>query len=70
MRTGNPYLLTDVEIETLEWVSLGKTYSDISEIMQVTVSAINHRMLKAMDKLGAANSAGAVGVALRNGVLK
>lgn len=70
MRTGNPYQLSDKEIETLEWISHGKTYSEAGEILGVCTSAINHRMLRTMDKLGANNAAGAVGIGLRDGILK
>jgi len=70
MKTGNSYDLSDKEIETLNWVSHGKSYEQVGEILHVTHAAIHTRMVRISEKLGTSNRTGCVAKALREGILK
>ena len=62
--------LSEKEIQTLHWVSQGKTYTEIAEILCIATTTINNRMVKVYRKIGAQNAAGAVGIAIRKGLVK
>lgn len=62
--------LTEHDREVLRWLSLGKRAPDIAEIMTTTVNAVHQSVHRIMNKLGASTHAGAVGTALRRGLIK
>lgn len=51
--------LSDREIEVLRWTAEGKTSSDVSEIMQITVRTVNFHVNNILIKLGASNKTAA-----------
>lgn len=61
--------LSRLELDVLLWLSKGKRYADISEIMTMSVDSIYAHTHRIMNKLGAGTSAGAVGIALRKGII-
>lgn len=62
--------LTEHDCEVLRWLSFGKRAPDIAEIMTTTVNAVHQSVHRIMNKLGASTHAGAVGSALRRGLIK
>ncbi len=62
-KTG-PNPLTLRERESLTWAAVGKTHSDIAEIMGITERTVTAHMVSAAEKLGAANRVNAVVIAL------
>lgn len=64
------YTLTQQEIAILQWLSYGKTNRDIACIMRVSVSVVEQKVFKLKNKIAANTQAGAVGIALRNGIIK
>ena len=59
--------LTEPQLEVVRWLSQGKTYSEIAEIMGLTASCLQHRMTRAFNSTGASNAPGIVAMALRRG---
>lgn len=57
------------EIEVLRWLSLGKRNEEIAQIMSLNDNHIRQITYRIRDKLGANTSAGAVGIALRRGLI-
>jgi LuxR family quorum sensing-dependent transcriptional regulator len=70
MKNRHAYNLSDKEVEALSWLSVGKTHVEIAEILGVSRHAIRDRIIKAFDKIGAHNGTGAVGICLREGIIK
>jgi DNA-binding CsgD family transcriptional regulator len=64
-----PFKLSSREVDILRWISYGKQYSEIAELMNTTSNAINQQAYNILNKLGAHTAAGAVGIALRKGVI-
>lgn len=65
-----PFKLSEREVVILRWISLGKQYNEIAELMGTTSNAINQQAYNILNKLGAHTAAGAVGIALRKGIIK
>lgn len=61
--------LSDIELEVVKWLSLGKRQNEIAEIMNVKTNAIHQRIFLIMNKLGTNTSAGIVAIALRRGLI-
>lgn len=59
--------LTPAQIEVVQWLSHGKNYSDIAEIIGATSKAIYRRMDRAWVSTGTQNRHGIVAMALRKG---
>lgn len=62
-------VLTDIELECLKWTSVGKTAWAISVLLDVSERTVHYHLAEASKKLGAPNKTGAVGIALRHGLL-
>lgn len=63
-------IFSEKELTILEWISKGKRYEEIAEIMGISYPNVSARMVMIITKLGAATGAGAVGIALRKGIIK
>jgi DNA-binding CsgD family transcriptional regulator len=61
--------LTRRELEILKWVKHGKSNTEISDIMSVSVKTIEYHVGNILKKLGAANRTAAVVIAIRNKLL-
>eukprot|EP00887_Chlorella_sp_A99_P003802 scaffold31.g3802.t1 len=61
--------LTDREVEVLKWVADGKTASEISMIMLISVHTVNFHVKKAVTKLNTSNTTAAVTRAAMLGLL-
>ena len=61
--------LTDRELEILKWVKDGKSNSEISEIMGLSVKTIEYHVGNILKKLGAANRTTAVVIAIKHRLL-
>jgi len=67
-RLGNDYdrvTLTDRELEILKWVKDGKSNSEISEIMHLSIKTIEYHVGNLLRKLGATNRTTAVVIAIK-----
>lgn len=62
--------LTATEKQVLTWLSHGKHYEDISELLGMTKNAVHQHAHHMMNKLGASSAAGAVGAGLRRGLIE
>lgn len=56
-------VLSSREAEILYWSSTGKTYAEVAEILQLTVSTIKFHMGKTVKKLGVKNAKHAISLA-------
>lgn len=63
-------ILSDREIDCLNWTASGKTSSEIAEIMQLSEHTVNHYLNRATKKLDTVNRTQAVAKALRIGIIK
>lgn len=63
-------ILSDREIECLNWTASGKTSIEIAEIMQLSEHTVNHYLTRATKKLETVNRTQAVAKALRIGLIK
>ena len=63
-------LLTDGEVQTLNWLSLGKRAKDIAMIMECKTDDVYWRIKRVQEKLSCNTICGAVGKALRSGLIK
>ena len=61
--------LTNRELEILKWVKDGKSNSEISEIMDLSVKTIEYHVGNILKKLGAANRTTAVVIAIKHRLL-
>jgi DNA-binding NarL/FixJ family response regulator len=68
-KAEHQFKLTPREVTILEWISKGKQYKEIASLMDSTVNAINQQAFTILNKLGAHTNAGAVGLALRRGII-
>ena len=59
--------LTEHQLEIVKWLSFGKTYSDIADIVGVSRKAISRRMDRAYPVTGTGTPQGIVAMALRKG---
>lgn len=64
-----PYGLTVSEVIILQWVSHGKKYSEIAQILESNESAVKQHMVRVLNKLGACTNSGAVAIALRKKII-
>lgn len=55
------------ELETVRWLSLGKTAQEAADIMRISIHTVNHNIISAMHKTGAHKATGLVGMAMREG---
>lgn len=55
------------ELETVKWLSLGRTAEETASIMEISIHTINRNIINAMSKTGACKATGLVGLALRSG---
>lgn len=55
------------QLEIVKWLSFGKTYCDIAEIVGVSRKAVSRRMDRAYPATGTATPQGIVALALRKG---
>lgn len=67
--TSTKISLTAREIEVLKWIADGKTSSETSEILHISVDTVNFHMKNAILKLRSTNKTGAVVRALMLGLL-
>ena len=61
--------LKDQEIETLNWLSHGKSTEDIAQIMGITERTVNYHVMRIKEKLGVETRAHAVANAMRSGII-
>lgn len=61
--------LTDREVEVLKWVADGKTATEISMIMLISVYTVNFHVKNAVTKLNTSNATAAVARAAMLGLL-
>lgn len=66
---AEPPRLTRRECEVLELVAAGLPTPELARALVISPHSVESHVRKAMDKLGAANRAHAVALALRNGFL-
>ena len=62
--------LTERERECLVWTSAGKTSAETGAILTISENTVNHYLSSAAAKLGTANKAHTVAMAIRRGLLK
>jgi DNA-binding CsgD family transcriptional regulator len=62
--------LSKMQLEVLYWLSVGKRAQDIGDIMGITKWAVYLHTYRILDALGTSNAAGAVGIALRKGIIQ
>lgn len=62
--------LTVRELQCLEWISVGKTNFEITEILGLSEHVVNQYISIASSKLHASHRTHAVGIALRLGLIK
>ena len=62
-----PCPLTRRQIECLQWVSVGKTMTEIAAIIGISASTVGHHLADAQARLGASNGSQTIAVALRKG---
>ncbi|MBA4799312.1 helix-turn-helix transcriptional regulator [Rhizobium rosettiformans] len=70
MDSRNSDMLTDRELDCLNWTAAGKTSVEIAEILTLSEHTINHYLNRATKKLDAVNRTQAVAKALRLGLIK
>ena len=58
------------EIEILQWIADGKTLNEIAQCQEVGYWVVSKTISQILDRLGAANSVGAVAIGFRRGLLK
>lgn len=63
-------VLTDREIDCLNWTAAGKTSAEIAEILGLSEHTVNHYLNRAAKKLDTVNRTQAVAKALRIGLIK
>ncbi|MDE1159591.1 MAG: LuxR C-terminal-related transcriptional regulator [Neorhizobium sp.] len=63
-------LLTDREVDCLNWTAAGKTSAEIAEILGLSEHTVNHYLNRAAKKLDTVNRTQAVAKALRIGLIK
>lgn len=63
-------LLSDREIDCLNWTSAGKTSAEIADILGLSEHTVNHYLNRAARKLDSVNRTQAVAKALRLGLIK
>jgi DNA-binding CsgD family transcriptional regulator len=68
-RAGPTARLTDREAEVLRWAARGKTMQETAEILSINRRTVEKTLENAMNKLGAANKAHAVAMALLQGLI-
>jgi len=62
-------ILSPREIEVLQWLKVGKSSWDISEILHISERTVNFHIRNIMQKLDAVNRTQAVAVAIETGLL-
>lgn len=62
--------LTDLEVEIIHWVSLGKTSLDVATIMGGNETTVQKRIERIMAKVGVETRGALVGWSLRNAVIE
>ncbi len=67
---ANSDMLTERELDCLNWTAAGKTSVEIAEILTLSEHTINHYLNRATKKLDAVNRTQAVAKALRLGLIK
>lgn len=55
------------ELETVRWLSLGKTAQETADLMRISIHTVNHNIMRSLDKTGTHRATGLVGRALREG---
>lgn len=63
-------LLSEREIEVIQWISQGKTSSEIGIILDLSEHTVNHHFTMACKKLNAVNRAHAISTAMRLGLIR
>lgn len=61
--------LSKRELEVLKWSAIGKTASDIACILSLSISTVNFHIRSVIAKTNAANKAGAVAIAVGQGLI-
>jgi LuxR family quorum sensing-dependent transcriptional regulator len=67
---GDKLLLTPRERQVLTWVAKGKSAWEIGEILHIAKRTVDEHVQTTFHKLGAANRAHAVAIALREGMIQ
>ena len=62
-------ILSPREIEVLQWLKVGKSSWDISEILHISERTVNFHIRNIMQKLDAVNRTQAVAVAIEKGLI-
>lgn len=57
-------LLSSRETEILYWCTIGKTYSEVANILQITVSTVKFHMAKIVKKMGVRNAKHAISLSI------
>ncbi len=66
-QASQPCPLTAPQIETVLWLSRGKTGEEIGEILGISRRAVERRLDRAKELTGTLNRHGIVGLCLRKG---
>ncbi|MDE2029555.1 MAG: helix-turn-helix transcriptional regulator [Alphaproteobacteria bacterium] len=61
--------LSPRESEILKWTACGKSYEEISDVLDLSKETVRTQMKSACKKLNASNKAQAVAIALTHGIL-
>lgn len=61
--------LTAKELEVLKWIKAGKSNTDISDILDLSVKTVEYHVSNILKKLGVSNRIGAVVVAMQHHIL-
>ncbi|MFB4394347.1 MULTISPECIES: autoinducer binding domain-containing protein [unclassified Pseudomonas] len=61
--------LSKRELEVIKWSAIGKTASDIAEILSLSISTVNFHIRSVIAKTNAANKVGAVAIAVSQGLI-
>jgi DNA-binding CsgD family transcriptional regulator len=65
--TMHPCPLGRRELETVRWLSLGKTAKETAALLCISTNTVNNHITRSMDRTGTQKATGLVGKALREG---
>lgn len=61
--------LNEKELHVLDWLSKGKKYDEIANLLEIKPNAVKQRCFIIKNKLGTSTLAGAVSLAFRKGLI-
>jgi DNA-binding CsgD family transcriptional regulator len=65
--TSSPCPLGRRELETVRWLSNGKTAQETAELMSISVHTVNRNVTNSKDRTGTSKTVSLVAMALREG---